>query len=963
MTLVALAIFVLLAVLPASAATANATRIVNGATVFIGESGLNITGPIVGPTGTIGGTPAYQIAWFPSTAQTTSVTPDIILDVTATRDNFYVDAGTFGARTGNWYCWTQPIPGAAAALNQSNALGNLSVAFRVADPRISLAIWDLDQNKDISGKSVPAGERVTFKIDSNAHFIAATNARYRMIPPLWNDFILRQLPTQQFSSPVNKSFYGFNNSGQSSWGIATPNMTNEGFIDIKVKTADGATLTYLWNNSQTSAAALTFPIPIPLTGMFVTETPWYWDNATLFQSGINHVAVTSGFGSDALTLSNAMYWNTSAVDTLGARVYPSGTYTVTAEFNINSLKDNYKNAGADYTGKTISDAKTLTLIADTVAITASKDTVVRSKPFTLTITGKPNTVYYLWVKGTTAMAGNYDAQPPMLMQQQSGMYNDTAPYYFNNTVEGGVGNPYQFYVWGNSYAPQNLNAPLRGLVSLFPFNGTHYYAAILTNDAGTRTIQWQTSNQTKAQTYTFRAENWSQAGGFVSDEVDVKIEKGAVTITAAGDGSYYLGEEVKFSGTNTETETTWLFLTGPNLNAYGAQIQSTDPRNNAITNGAAAGATGAPQNAAVKEDNTWSYKWGTATTALDAGTYTVYATSASRDAAHLSDVAYGTVSIVIKKPFVSATASQATVAQGDKLFVRGTAEGKPSPGVQIWILGKNYNLVTTTSVNADASFEYEVKAATTQNLYAGQYFLVVQHPMQNNVFDIVVNGARVQNLQLGAAGQNIFTLTGAGSLQGSDAAEALVQAINDPNVDDTYPKLQFLIEVPTIRINAIGDKHVGDKFTITADTNLAVDDNVLFEVYSSSFKPTQKTQSGEFSGKTGTVKVTKGLTGMNKLSFDVDASTFKPDEYLVTANRVGQTPAATATALFNVLEGAAPTVAPTAVATTAAPATTAPPTQAPTTVAPTKTPTQPGFGAFIALIGLGAVAFLVVRRH
>ncbi|MGP8254736.1 PGF-CTERM sorting domain-containing protein, partial [Methanoregula sp.] len=32
-------------------------------------------------------------------------------------------------------------------------------------------------------------------------------------------------------------------------------------------------------------------------------------------------------------------------------------------------------------------------------------------------------------------------------------------------------------------------------------------------------------------------------------------------------------------------------------------------------------------------------------------------------------------------------------------------------------------------------------------------------------------------------------------------------------------------------------------------------------------------------------------------------------------------------------------------------------------VAPTKTPTQPGFGALVALIGLGAVALLVVRRH
>ncbi len=144
-------------------------------------------------------------------------------------------------------------------------------------------------------------------------------------------------------------------------------------------------------------------------------------------------------------------------------------------------------------------------------------------------------------------------------------------------------------------------------------------------------------------------------------------------------------------------------------------------------------------------------------------------------------------------------------------------------------------------------------------------------------------------------------------------------------------------------------------------TNLAVDDEVLFEVYSSSFQPTQKSQDSGFSGATGTVKVTKGDSGLNKLSFDVDASTFKPDEYLVKATAVLQD--ATGTSLFNVLEASAPTATPTKVANvTAVPTTVA--TTIPTTVAtPTKTPTQPGFGALVALIGLGAVALLVVRRH
>ena len=189
--------------------------------------------------------------------------------------------------------------------------------------------------------------------------------------------------------------------------------------------------------------------------------------------------------------------------------------------------------------------------------------------------------------------------------------------------------------------------------------------------------------------------------------------------------------------------------------------------------------------------------------------------------------------------------------------------------------------------------------------------------MQNNRFDVdtvddhgvastastlsTTSGSQpdAQGCRTGAYSK-IFKLGGAGSLQGSDAAEALVQGINDANVDDTYTKLQFLVEEPVIRIDPIGDKHVGDKFTITAQTNLAVDDEILVQVYSSSFKPTQKSQSGEFSGATGTVKVTKGDSGMNKISFDVDSSTFKPDEYIVTEGAVIQE--ATGTALFNVLE-------------------------------------------------------------
>jgi PGF-CTERM protein len=186
--------------------------------------------------------------------------------------------------------------------------------------------------------------------------------------------------------------------------------------------------------------------------------------------------------------------------------------------------------------------------------------------------------------------------------------------------------------------------------------------------------------------------------------------------------------------------------------------------------------------------------------------------------------------------------------------------------------------------------------------------------------------------------------------------------LNSPNIDDTYTKLSFMVEEPWIRIDTIGDKYVGDTFKITGTTNLAEGDTILMTVTSSSFQPTEKTQTGEFSGASGSVTVQKGDT-YNTFSFDVDASTFKPDEYLVKAEAIE--PSQSTTTTFNVLEGQPTPVATTPSATpvvTTAVQTPVSTTEVATPVATTAKP-QPGFGALVALVGLGAVALLVLRRR
>jgi len=926
--LVAVALFVLIAVMPVSAALdiKNFTEVNQSATIFIGEQGLNLTHALNQAANEIHGiTPIaidndpvtnYTIGWWASAASITSTAPSAKVDTQPSYKAFTVDQQSFVGYTGNWY-----LLGSDKATPVLNTGGNPIVVFSVADPRLEIAVWDFEQASDVTGKSVTQGQKLGFSVKTNMVFNPADIKR-----------------------------------GNASNGIVDDQYI-DGYITIKVKNEQSATLTKLANNATTGAT----PTEIPLTKQFINSQPWYWpyniNTATAIMS----------------------YWRTDATDFNNQYAYPVGTYTVWAESTLNKMKDNYKNAGADYTGKTVSATGTITLVSDTVKIEANKDSVVRSKAFSVTITGKPSTTYYVWVKDTSAMTGGYDDQPPMIGANQEKVYFDDStlvwPGYHpigNYTMENGG------TIWANVANDTTTQY----------YNKTRYYALINTSTSGTRTVEFLTNNWTKAQKYTIRVEQRFLNGAaqimsngepitattamtVKSDEVDINVEKGAVTIVAAGDQSYYLGEEIKFSGTNTETYKTYLFIIGPNLKPQGSQIApgDMDPRNHAVTDGVAADF----KQVDVNGDNTWSWKWGTANYALDAGTYTIYAVSQPRnkDSNNLANAAYGTVSIIIKKPFVSATASQSTVAKGDKVFITGTAEGDPGT-VSIWIMGKNYAVLKSASVNSDSSFKYEIKQEDTKDLTSGQYFVVVQHPMQNKEFDVTLDTSsgyvynRLLNEKGSAAatastGTNIFKLLGSGSLQGSDAAEALAEGINDANVDDTYTKLQFLVEEPTITIDTIGDKHVGDKFTITAKTNLAVDDEILVQVYSSSFKPTMKSQSGEFSGASGTVKVTKGDSGYNKISFDVDSSTFKPDEYIVTEEAVLQT--ATGTALFNVLETTVKTVAPTTAATVQTPVQTAVPTTVATAV-PTAAPTKsPGFGALVALIGLGAVAFVVVRRH
>jgi hypothetical protein len=258
-----------------------------------------------------------------------------------------------------------------------------------------------------------------------------------------------------------------------------------------------------------------------------------------------------------------------------------------------------------------------------------------------------------------------------------------------------------------------------------------------------------------------------------------------VTIAAGGDRSYYQGEEVILSGNNYDSDSTYLFIVGPNLPDGGGKL--TSPFKNLVS-----GDPGSFTLVKTKPDKTWEYTWYTGNPYVDAGSYTVYAVSQPKTKDQLHGVSSANVSIILKKPFITAGISSSSISKGQTLTINGTAEGDPE-SVQIWILGNNYYSRARESVNPDVSYKHEVPREVTSQLSGGQYFVIVQHPMQNNRFDIDVSGDYVRSLQLNN-GTTLFRISGPGCLQGRDAAEALVAAFSDPDTgDDTYIEIPFQV--------------------------------------------------------------------------------------------------------------------------------------------------------------------------
>ena len=135
------------------------------------------------------------------------------------------------------------------------------------------------------------------------------------------------------------------------------------------------------------------------------------------------------------------------------------------------------------------------------------DTLTRGGRFTATITGLPNTSYYVWLPGTFSMTGKPYDQPPFITDNTVNVRKDPAggPYPIGS---------YQ-YNNGNGRTIRDDIAP-----STPEMSNTQYYALATTDASGVAIVEFQTSVYTGLRSYSVKVENPQSVD---SDNLQVQI--------------------------------------------------------------------------------------------------------------------------------------------------------------------------------------------------------------------------------------------------------------------------------------------------------------------------------------------------------------------------------------------------------------------------------------------------------
>jgi len=259
------------------------------------------------------------------------------------------------------------------------------------------------------------------------------------------------------------------------------------------------------------------------------------------------------------------------------------------------------------------------------------------------------------------------------------------------------------------------------------------------------------------------------------------LAEDTVTLTLPG-GQYYLGDEIPLMGSSTAGTTVYLLFTGPDLPPEGAPLHNP---NVSVYGGGWTTTT-------VLADNSYGYLWKTEGLTLSEGTYRIYAVSGPKPITNLDGSSYGSIILPLASPPLTLSVSPAIIKPGQEIAISGVVQGTPSMGVLIWIFGEEFTSVVSAPIHENGTYQYLIPDSTTAGMATGEYHVLVQHPMGNDIFDVIRQGDAVIGTSP-VPGTTLFTLQGEGSLTGEEATQALAAALDNAAIDDIYREAVFQV--------------------------------------------------------------------------------------------------------------------------------------------------------------------------
>jgi hypothetical protein len=120
--------------------------------------------------------------------------------------------------------------------------------------------------------------------------------------------------------------------------------------------------------------------------------------------------------------------------------------------------------------------------------------MTRGSRFTVSITGLPNTAYYVWLTGTSTMTGEQYDRPPIISSGIAKMEKDPSdgPYTIGS---------YQYNNGGGSTIRDDVAPSVPGQ------SNTDYYAQVTTDETGYALVEFRTSVYTGIRSYSVKVEN------------------------------------------------------------------------------------------------------------------------------------------------------------------------------------------------------------------------------------------------------------------------------------------------------------------------------------------------------------------------------------------------------------------------------------------------------------------------